>query len=87
MERPAVLDVGLATDICTLVQPEDAFSVVAGKTMCTLDFYEGKRLIQSNFLCGSRCYIGDFFCQCVYFLLLVKTNGQILGSARLGTYN
>lgn len=49
VERPAVLDVGLATDICTLVQPEDAFSVVAGKTMCTLDFYEGQARLDGAF--------------------------------------
>ena len=41
VERPAVLDHALATDLCSLVKPEDAFQVVAGKTMCTLDFYEG----------------------------------------------
>ena len=41
VERPAVLDHGLAMDLCALVKPEDAFQVVTGKTMCTLDFYEG----------------------------------------------
>ena len=42
VERPAVLDHGLALDLCSLVKPEDAFQVVTGKTMCTLDFYEGE---------------------------------------------
>jgi len=42
VDRPAILDHGLAMDLCTLVKPEDAFQVVLGKTMCTLDFYEGQ---------------------------------------------
>jgi len=49
VERPAVLDHALATDLCSLVKPEDAFQVVAGKTMCTLDFYEGQGRLDGAF--------------------------------------
>jgi len=49
VERPAVLDHGLAMDISSLVKPEDAFQVVSGKTMCTLDFYEGQARLDGAF--------------------------------------
>jgi len=49
VDRPAVLDRGLAMDLCSLVKPEDAFQVVTGKTMCTLDFYEGQGRLDGAF--------------------------------------
>lgn len=41
IRRPAILDKDLAEEILSLVEPEDDFQVVLGKTMCTDDFYEG----------------------------------------------
>jgi len=49
VRRPAVLDVGLASDLTALVKPEDAFQVKSGKTMCTLDFYEGQARLDGAF--------------------------------------
>ena len=41
VQRPAQLDETVAADLLALARPEDPYSVVTGRTMCTYDFYEG----------------------------------------------
>lgn len=42
VKRPAKLDRKLVRELKALADPEDPYSTVSGKTMCTFDFYEGK---------------------------------------------
>lgn len=52
VNRPAVLDQKLATELCQLSEPDDNFLICGGKTMSTDDFYEGKRiLLDPIFMC------------------------------------
>lgn len=44
VERPAKLDKKLARELKSLSDPTiDPYETVIGKTMCTFDFYEGKK--------------------------------------------
>ena len=43
VRRPAVLDQELIQELVDTARDEDEFKVVCGKTMCTLDFYEGNK--------------------------------------------
>ena len=49
VKRPSYLDKELVEDLMSCAQDDDGFKTVRGKTMCTLDFYEGNRcLIKQN---------------------------------------
>ena len=41
VSRPSVLDHDVAAEIVACAQSTDKFDIVMGKTMCTVDFYEG----------------------------------------------
>lgn len=41
VKRPSELDNELVKDLMSCPREDDEFSTVCGKTMCTLDFYEG----------------------------------------------
>lgn len=46
VQRPAKLDKKLARELKGLADPTtDPYDTVIGKTMCTHDFYEGKKMI------------------------------------------
>lgn len=49
IKRPATLDEGLVKRLVNCARPDDAFKVVTGKTMCTLDFYEGQARLDGAF--------------------------------------
>jgi len=49
VHRPAILDKHLVTELTALARPDDSYKVVSGKTMCTLDFYEGQGRLDGAF--------------------------------------
>jgi uridine phosphorylase len=49
IKRPATLDERLIKRLIGCSRPEDNFKVVTGKTMCTLDFYEGQARLDGAF--------------------------------------
>jgi uridine phosphorylase len=49
VSRPSVLDRDLAKELASMGQAEDDFDVLLGKTMCTLDFYEGQGRLDGAF--------------------------------------
>ncbi|XP_046683800.1 uridine phosphorylase 1 isoform X2 [Homalodisca vitripennis] len=49
VRRPAKLDKGLIKELLALRDPEDPYDTVVGKTMCTMDFYEGQGRMDGAF--------------------------------------
>lgn len=49
IKRPATLDEGLIKRLVSCSRQDDDFKVVTGKTMCTLDFYEGQARLDGAF--------------------------------------
>jgi uridine phosphorylase len=43
VQRTAKLDKRLARDLKSMAEPSQLFDTVTGKTMCTYDFYEGRK--------------------------------------------
>ena len=41
VRRPCSVDERLSAELLSCARPEDGFSTIAAKTMCTADFYEG----------------------------------------------
>lgn len=44
VQRTAKLDKWLARDLKLMAEPAQLYDTVTGKTMCTYDFYEGKKI-------------------------------------------
>ncbi|KAK2180534.1 hypothetical protein NP493_439g03023 [Ridgeia piscesae] len=49
VKRPSYLDKELVEDLMSCAQDDDGFKTVRGKTMCTLDFYEGQARLDGAF--------------------------------------
>lgn len=49
VKRPAKLDKKLARELRAMADQEDPYDTVIGKTMCTLDFYEGQGRLDGAF--------------------------------------
>lgn len=49
VQRPALLDSTLVDDLMACARPEDKFSTIKGKTMCTEGFYEGQGRLDGAF--------------------------------------
>ncbi|KAI0207716.1 Uridine phosphorylase 2 [Lamellibrachia satsuma] len=49
VKRPSELDNELVKDLMSCPREDDEFSTVCGKTMCTLDFYEGQARLDGAF--------------------------------------
>jgi len=49
VKRPAVLDQELVQELMECTKDSDQYKVVSGKTMCTLDFYEGQGRLDGAF--------------------------------------
>lgn len=47
--RPSVLDKDLAEELVACSKPDDGFATTQGKTMCTMDFYEGQARLDGAF--------------------------------------
>lgn len=46
VQRPAILDADLADELVGCCRENDNFKTIKGKTMCTMDFYEGNYMVQ-----------------------------------------